>query len=158
VSILTCCISQAEDTKNNNMHVAVKKMVCETAEDLNNAMKEVWSVRSLQHENLVDFKDVFFESGNSGSHLMCVVMEYYSDGDLHQELQRRFEHKKYYSEQELLEMMKQLSAAVKYLHDRKIMHRDIKPMNVFMQKAQLKLGDFGLAKSVEQTYVSICVI
>lgn len=42
--------------------------------------------------------------------------------------------------------------AVKHVHDRKILHRDIKAQNVFMVKnGLLKLGDFGIARVLNQT-------
>lgn len=42
--------------------------------------------------------------------------------------------------------MRQLACAVAHLHKRRILHKDIKPGNVFItQDSQLKLGDFGIS-------------
>ena len=46
-------------------------------------------------------------------------------------------------------MLAQLAAAVEYIHDKKILHRDIKPSNVLVKANVLKLGDFGLAKTLD---------
>ena len=37
---------------------------------------------------------------------------------------------------------------MKHIHDRKIIHRDIKGLNVFLmtKREKLKIGDFGIAK------------
>ena len=42
----------------------------------------------------------------------------------------------------------QIARAVAYLHDHAVIHRDIKPGNVFVENGILKLGDYGLSKTV----------
>ena len=42
--------------------------------------------------------------------------------------------------------------AIKHVHDRKILHRDLKSQNVFLTRSNwVKLGDFGIAKVLEHT-------
>ena len=41
-----------------------------------------------------------------------------------------------------------LARAVGYLHDHGIVHRDLKPANVFLENGQVKVGDYGLSKSL----------
>lgn len=45
-----------------------------------------------------------------------------------------------------------MSLAVKHIHDRKIIHRDLKCQNIFLMKSgRIKLGDFGIAKVLNNT-------
>jgi len=42
--------------------------------------------------------------------------------------------------------------ALKHVHDRKILHRDIKAQNIFLTKNNMiKLGDFGIARILRNT-------
>lgn len=46
----------------------------------------------------------------------------------------------------MFDILIQLCLAMKNMHDQRIIHRDIKPRNIFVTKDNvLKLGDFGLA-------------
>ena len=57
-------------------------------------------------------------------------------------------------------LMQQLLAALAYIHDRNICHRDIKPQNILVdaQTARLKLCDFGSAKTLVAGEPSISYI
>ena len=71
------------------------------------------------------------------------------------EINNRFKEKRYYSENELISILKQLTSACVYLQKKEIAHRDIKPENIllfFENKEELKgpatykICDFGEAK------------
>ncbi len=71
-------------------------------------------------------------------------------GELFDELQRR----KYFSEDNAADIMRQLLSAIVYCHERKIVHRDLKPENVLLEKTaddriNIKVIDFGTADAFQ---------
>jgi NIMA (never in mitosis gene a)-related kinase len=62
------------------------------------------------------------------------------------------ENNKYFTEQEILNYLAQTCLAIKYIHDRGLCHRDLKPDNIFLTKKNIvKLGDLGVSKVLEDS-------
>ena len=77
-------------------------------------------------------------------------MEYCSGGDLRAILQQRAG--VLFPQDRILDWFVQLCLAVKYIHDRHILHRDIKSQNIFLTEAgRIKLGDFGISKMLDNS-------
>ena len=77
-------------------------------------------------------------------------MDYADGGDLSMKI--REQNGKFFPENKILDWFTQVCLAIKHIHDRKILHRDIKSQNIFLMKnGQIKLGDFGIAKCLNQT-------
>lgn len=78
-----------------SQQLAMKRIVCADVHQANAALNEMLSIRSLKHEHLVEYYDLFLDQ-NEMSDLVCVciVMPYYSVGDLDQFLQREYFDKK----------------------------------------------------------------
>lgn len=48
-----------------------------------------------------------------------------------------------------MEWLCQMCLGLRYLHDRGILHRDIKSQNIFLSsKNRIKIGDFGISKEL----------
>uniref|UniRef100_A0A2D4NTH2 non-specific serine/threonine protein kinase n=1 Tax=Micrurus surinamensis TaxID=129470 RepID=A0A2D4NTH2_MICSU len=63
-------------------------------------------------------------------------------------------HKKesFFSEDQIMDWFVQICLALKHVHDRKILHRDIKSQNIFLTKdGTIQLGDFGIARVLNST-------
>ncbi|KAM3141468.1 hypothetical protein pb186bvf_006332 [Paramecium bursaria] len=75
------------------------------------------------------------------------VVEYCPGGELFYHLKNL----KRFNEEQAKSIAKQVLNALHYLHSQKIIYRDLKPENILIdQDGFIKLGDFGLAKEVEQ--------
>lgn len=78
------------------------------------------------------------------------LSHYFLGGDLHQKIKTYTN--SYISEHQILDWFTQICLAIKHIHDRKIIHRDIKTQNIFMTKdSRVKLGDFGIARVLSHT-------
>ncbi|KAL4505404.1 hypothetical protein ABPG72_002466 [Tetrahymena utriculariae] len=113
------------------------------------SQKEYIILKKLIHPNIIKFK----EARNCiQKHMIQIVMEYAEGGDLHQKIQRQKNIGKLFSEEKVLDWFIQICLALEHLHTKKIIHRDIKPKNIFLtQQNCIKLGDFGVSKELEYT-------
>jgi serine/threonine protein kinase/osmotically-inducible protein OsmY len=84
------------------------------------------------------------EEVTGGQSLPYIVMEYVDGGDLETILA-----KKSVDLRRRLRWMQQIAEGLGYAHEQGVLHRDLKPRNVFVTQHQTpKIGDFGLAKAL----------
>ncbi|CAD8062887.1 unnamed protein product [Paramecium primaurelia] len=104
-------------------------------------ISEIKIHKSLQNTNIVQFEHVFEDHEN-----VYILLELCSNQTLNDLLKRR----KRLTEIEVQCYVGQIVNALKYLHVQKVIHRDLKLGNLFLNKSmELKLGDFGLATKLE---------
>jgi serine/threonine protein kinase len=96
---------------------------------------------NFKHPNLVHLYDL--KTDERGDHWL--VMEYVHGESLSAVLNRNA---KGLPADQARDWFLQVAKAVSYLHDHAVIHRDIKPGNVFVEHGVLKLGDYGLSKTV----------
>src|SRR5579872_3169844 len=96
---------------------------------------------NLKHPNLVALYDL--RTDPQGDH--WVVMEYVSGEPLSVVLSR---HPEGLPRELAREWFLGIARAVAYLHDHGIVHRDLKPGNIFLENGTVKVGDYGLSKSI----------
>merc|ERR1719240_1795586 len=79
-------------------------------------------------------------------------MDYADGGDLHERIQRTRQAGKTIPEERTLRWFTEATLALKYLHDRHVLHRDLKSQNLFLtSQDRLRIGDFGISKVLENT-------
>jgi hypothetical protein len=99
---------------------------------------------NLKHPNLVGLYDL--KTDAQADH--WVVMEYVAGEPLNVVLSR---HPDGVPRELAREWFLGIARAIGYLHDHGIVHRDLKPANVFLENGMIKVGDYGLSKSISTT-------
>ena len=99
--------------------------------------KEACNIASLEHKHIVPIIDIFEENGT-----VYYVMKYFSGGSL--------SFNSAIPEDVALRYAKQLASALRFIHQKRMMHLDIKPSNILLDDEEnVVLIDFGLAKQYD---------
>mmetsp|Transcript_59812 Transcript_59812/g.133259 ORF Transcript_59812/g.133259 Transcript_59812/m.133259 type:complete len:310 (-) Transcript_59812:619-1548(-) len=125
--------------------VALKKIRLEAEDEgiPSTAIREISILKELQHPNIVRLHDVIHTEKK-----LTLVFEYL-DQDLKKMLDETTEEGGGLSPATLKVLLRQLLQGVAFCHDRRVLHRDLKPQNLLINKHnhELKLADFGLARA-----------
>jgi len=108
---------------------------------------EVELMKKLLHPNIVKYYDSFIEDG-----MLIIIMEYCEEGDLAHTIKISKKENNYFKEEKILNWFVQILLAINDIHDKKILHRDIKSSNIFLtSNGTVKIGDFGISKLLDNT-------
>ena len=101
----------------------------------------------LDHPNLVTIEDQGEVMG-----IPFIVMGYAGDETLKRALSQGA-----LSDTEVSEIFRQLCSGVAALHEKSIIHFDLKPANVFMKGQHARVGDYGLSKLVSESHKTMSI-
>ena len=131
----------------NNKIVVIKQInIKSQPENVKEAsLREAIILEELNHPNIIQFYKSFFEDD-----YLCIEMEYAEGGDLYSKILNQ--KGELFSETQIITWLTQVCLALQTVHSHKILHRDIKTQNLFLDSSNnLKLGDFGIARCLNFT-------
>ncbi len=118
--------------------VAIKQLIKQDKEQQDDIIYEMQIVSKFNHPNIVTYKHHFIQDD-----LLFIVMEYCSLGSLRDMMQ-----KEKVSSTFVWKWMNTLTETLQFVHEKKIIHHDIKPDNIlFTDNRTLKISDFGIANT-----------
>ena len=137
--------------RQDNKIYALKTVILEklNKKEQENSVNEVRILASVNHPNVIGYKEAFWDDEKSA---LNIVMEYADDGDLHSKIEKMKKAGGYFKEPIIWSYAIQMIEGLKALHDKKIMHRDLKSANIFLvkDKHQCKLGDMNVSKVIKE--------
>lgn len=109
---------------------------------------EVSIMKIMDHPHVIKLYEVF-----NDAQYLYLVMELCTGGELFDRIVESYEKENGFTEFQAARYMRQILAAVSYIHKQQVVHRDIKPENFILQDntpdALLKIIDFGIASKIK---------
>lgn len=126
--------------------VAIKLLHAGSMKEQSRMMREAESTTRIQHANVVDA----YEAGVIDEHTCYLVLELLEGESMAERIRRGVPLERAYR------WLDQLAEALSAVHAAGVVHRDVKPANVFVLDGDetIKLIDFGLSKAKQDDTVS----
>ena len=136
-------------SKKDNLIYALKRVELTKMmpNEKDNSLNEIRLLASVNHINVISYKESFYEEDTNTLNL---VLEYADAGDLQSKITAHKNAQKYFSEKTIWSIFIQMVQGIKALHDKNIIHRDLKSANIFLMKNGIcKLGDLNVSKEAK---------
>eukprot|EP01136_Pigoraptor_vietnamica_P012799 Opistho-1_new@53107 len=130
--------------KADNKEVVLKKVDLSQLEAKlrEDAINEIKVLSMLRHEYIIRYECGFLEGS-----MLNIVMEYADGGTLQALIRDNASSKTYFDEAVVVDWFVQIAYALGFVHENKVIHRDLKTANIFLtqDRKRIRLGDFGWA-------------
>ena len=132
----------------NGKLFSMKKIILSDELEIEDLIKEYNLTNKLIHPNIIKILGLYKNQLDKTTYVIYILMEV-GRTDWEKEIKHNCLLKKYYPEEDLIIILKQLSSALAFLQRKRVSHRDIKPQNILAFKNKIyKLADFGEAKQI----------
>ena len=133
---------------NNNIYVIKQiPLLGLTSQQINDVKLEARILSSVRSPYIVKYYESFEENN-----YLNIVMEYCDGGDLCEFINKNKKTKYLLKEDLIWRIFIKITIGLATLHKSKILHRDLKTLNIFLNKnLDIKIGDFGVAKILTKT-------
>ena len=116
---------------------------------IKSAINEYLVLKECHHPNILFQKEIFKEKKNN-LYTLNIILEFANNGNIQQKLNENIIKNKNFDEKLLIYWLIQICLALSYLNKKHIIHRNIKPSNLYLTESGLvKIGGFGYSKKFE---------
>lgn len=132
--------------------MALKKIESmSTRDQIKRILRELKILTKLNHENIVKIKFVQFPIED-----MPFTEIYIGYEIMDTDLASILKHDGLLSDEQIKFIAYQIIRAINYMHKSQLLHRDLKPRNILINKnLEIKIGDFGLVRTKHTSYLGL---
>ncbi|CAD8116507.1 unnamed protein product [Paramecium sonneborni] len=112
-------------------------------------IQEIKVQMKLNHPNIVKLYNCYSDELN-----LYLLMEYCNEGELFKVQRKQPGYK--FPENKASYYIHQILQCIQYMHQNKVMHRDLKTENIMLSFNQIKIGDFGCVCSNQDRRETFC--
>lgn len=124
----------------------LKKLIINNQSNLTSLRNEYEIFTKCRHQNILTIHGLSEKKLDTTTYTIYILMEV-AKTDWEKEINLRSSKYNFYTENEIIYILKQLTSALAYLQENKVSHRDVKAQNILVfDKNIYKIADFGEAK------------